>query len=111
MSARIRLLYVLAIGFVIAAGCIMGINRMNGEIAELEKQEESVKARKMELDREQSDMTMEVNAMDTDSYIREKARQLGYLAEGELYFVVENPEALYGNGEEPRAVLVGGGGE
>ena len=48
-------------------------------------------------------MQKELAIKDTDSYIREKARSMyGYLMQGEILFVVENPEVLYEEGEMPQ---------
>ena len=52
-------------------------------------------------------MQKELAIKDTDSYIREKARSMyGYLMQGEILFLVENPEALYEDGEIPQVTVV-----
>ena len=74
MRKRIKLLYVVVIAFVIVAGGLMTLNRLDQEIA----------------------------VKDTESYIRKMARKDNrFLMPGEIRFVVVNPEALYAPGEMP----------
>ena len=104
MRARIKLFYVLTVAFVIVAGGIMTLNRMNVDIAVLEDTARETRLRQLAVAGEQSDMQKELAVKDSDNYIREKARSMyGYLMPGEILFVVENPEALYENGEVPPA--------
>ena len=106
MRPRIKLIYVLAAAFVIIAGGLMTMNRMDGEIAVLEDTARETRLRQLEVKTEQSEMQKELAIKDTDSYIRDKARSMyGYLMQGEIYFVVENPEALYEDGEAPQVVV------
>lgn len=103
MRPRIKLIYVLTFAFVIIAGGIMTLNRMDGEIAVLEAAAQETRLRQIEVKTEQSDMQKELAIKDTDAYIREKARTMfRYLSPGEILFVVENPEALYDEGEMPQ---------
>ena len=96
MRARIKLFYVLTVAFVIVAGGIMTLNRMNGDIAVLEDTARETRLRQLAVAGEQSDMQKELAVKDSDNYIREKARSMyGYLMPGEIRFVVVNPEALY----------------
>ena len=106
MRLRIKLIYVLTAAFVIMACGIMTLNRMNGDIAVLEDTARETRLRQLEANAEQSEMQKELAIKDTDSYIRDKARSMyGYLMQGEIYFVVENPEALYEDGEAPQVVV------
>ena len=103
MRLRIKLIYVLAAAFVIIAGGIMTINRLNGGIAVLEAAYTQTRLEKLKVDAEKSEMQQELAIKDEDSYIRNKARTLyRYLNQGEILFVVENPEALYEEGEAPQ---------
>ena len=102
MRPRIKLIYVLAAAFVIIAGGIMALNRMDGDIAVLEDIARETRLRQLAVETEKSEMQKELTIKDSDSYIREKARSMyGYLMQGEILFVVENPEALYEDGEVP----------
>ena len=102
MRPRIKLIYVLAIAFVIVAGGIMAINRLNGEIVGLKADVAQISLDRAAVGAKGSEMQEEVNIMDTDSYIRNRARTMyHYLSQGEILFVVENPEVLYENGEIP----------
>ncbi len=106
MRPRIKLIYVLAIAFVIAAGGIMALNRMEGDIAVLEDTARETRLRQLAVEAEKSEMQKELAVKDSDSYIREKARSMyGYLMQGEILFVVENPEALYEEGEMPQVTV------
>ena len=106
MRPRIKLIYVLAIAFVIIAGGIMTLNRMDSDIAVLEDTARETRLRQLAVDTEKSEMQKELAVKDSDSYIREKARSMyGYLMQGEILFVVENPEALYDDGEIPQVTV------
>ena len=49
----------------------------------------------------------ELQIVETDDYIISKARQIhGYMMPDELLFVIKNPEALYGETEEPVQMAV-----
>lgn len=103
MRPRIKLLYVVAAAFVIIAGGIMAINRLNGDIAVLQAEYAATRVKKTEADGRTSDLKQELAIKDTDSYIRSRARTMyHYLSQGEILFVVENPEVLYEDGEMPR---------
>ena len=100
MRPRIKLIYVLAAAFVIIAGGIMAMNRLNGEIADYEVQYTTVRINEREMQAEESKLNQEWAQRDSDSFIRNKARtEHHYLSQGEILFVVENPEALYGDEE------------
>ncbi|MBR3740624.1 MAG: septum formation initiator family protein [Clostridia bacterium] len=107
MRPRIKLIYVLTAAFVIIACGIMALNRMDGDIAVLEDIARETRLRQLAVETEKSEMQKELAIKDTDSYIREKARSMyGYLMQGEILFVVENPEALYEDGEIPQVTVV-----
>ena len=107
MRPRIKLIYVLTAAFVIIASGIMALNRMDGDIAVLEDIARETRLRQLAVETEKSEMQKELAIKDTDSYIREKARCMyGYLMQGEILFVVENPEALYEDGEIPQVTVV-----
>ena len=103
MGRRIKLIYVAAAAFVIIAGGMMALNRLNGDIAVLQVEVQKTRLSQIEVKTKQSDMQKELAVKDTDAYIRDKARSMyNYLMPGEILFVVENPEALYDEGEMPQ---------
>ncbi|MBR3019012.1 MAG: septum formation initiator family protein [Clostridia bacterium] len=102
MRKRIRLLYVLLIAFVITAGGLITLNRLDREIAVLEDTARETRLAQLSLETESGSMMQEIAIMDTESYIRTMARKDNrYLMPGETLFVVVNPEALYAPGEMP----------
>ena len=102
MRKRIRLLYVIVIAFVIVAGGLMTLNRLDQEIAVLEDTARETRLRQLALETENGNMRQEIAIKDTDSYIRKMARRDNrFLMPGETRFVVVNPEALYAPGEMP----------
>ena len=102
MRERIRLLYVIVIAFVIVAGGMITLNRLDQEIAVLEDTARETRLRQLALETENGSMRQEIAIKDTDSYIRKMARKDNrFLMPGETRFVVVNPEALYAPGEMP----------
>ena len=105
MRKRVRLLYVVVAAFVIAAGGMITINRLDQDIVTLQDTSRTVRLRQLEVEAQKSEMMQEIGQQDKDSYIMEMARRYyGYLLPGEIRFVVTNPESLYG--EEPEANVV-----
>ena len=106
MRKRVRLLYVIVIAFVIVAGGLMTLNRLDQEIAVLEDTARETRLNQLLLETENGNMKQEIAQMDTDSYIRKMARKDNrFLLPGETLFVVVNPEALYAPGEMPGEVI------
>ena len=102
MRKRIRLLYVIVIAFVIVAGGMITLNRLDQEIAVLEDTARETRLRQLALETENGSMRQEIAIKDTDSYIRKMARKDNrILMPGETRFVVVNLEALYAPGEMP----------
>ena len=102
MRKRIRLLYVIVIAFVIVAGGLMTLNRLDQEIVVLEDTARETRLTQLALETENGNMKQEISVMNTDSYIRKMARKDNrFLVPGEIRFVVVNPEALYAPGEMP----------
>ncbi len=105
LRKRVRLLYVLVAAFVIAAGGMITINRLDQDIVSLQDTSRTVRLRQLEVEAQKSEMLQEINQQDKDSYIMEMARRYyGYLLPGEIRFVVINPESLYD--QEPEAAVV-----
>ena len=105
MRKRIPLLYVVVAAFVIAAGGLIAMNRLDRDIAQLQEVSRNTRIRQLEVEARKSEMMQEIGQQDKDSYIMEMARRYyGYLLPGEIRFVVTNPESLYG--EEPEANVV-----
>ena len=108
MRKRIRLLYVIVIAFVIVAGGMITLNRLDREIAVLEDTARETRLRQLALETENGNMRQEIAIKDTDSYIRKMARRDNrFLMPGETRFVVVNPEALYAPGEMPGLEIEG----
>ena len=106
MRKRIKLFYVMVAAFVIVACGLMAMNRLDQDISVLQDTARETRLRQLAVEAKKSDMQKELAIKDTDSYIREMARsQHGYLMPGEIRFEVENPEALYEDGEAPQAVV------
>ena len=102
MRKRIKLFYVVVIAFVIVAGGLMTMNRLDQEIAVLEDTARETRLRQLALETENGNMKQEIAVKDTESYIRKMARKNNrFLMPGETRFVVVNPEALYAPGEMP----------
>ena len=102
MRKRIRLLYVIVIAFVIVAGGMITLNRLDQEIAVLEDTARETRLRQLALETENGNMRQEIAIKDTDSYIRKMARKENRLLMlGETRFVAVNLEALYAPGEMP----------
>lgn len=105
MQKKIRLLYVAVVAFVIAAGSMLAMNRLDREIAVLQDTSRSVRLRQLEVEAKKSEMNQEIAQQDKDSYIMEMARRYyGYLLPGEIRFVVINPEVL--SDQVPEAAVV-----
>lgn len=105
MRKRIRLLYVAVAAFVIAAGGMITINRLDQDIARLQDTSHTVRLRLLEEEEKKSEMLQEISQQDKDSYIMEMARRYyGYLLPGEIRFVVVNPESLYDQPPEAQVV-------
>lgn len=112
MRKKIKLFYVLVAAFVIVAGGMITLNRLNGDIVILQYTAEKTRVRQMAAQAQQSDINKELAVKDTDSYIREKARSLyGYLMPGEIRFEVINPEALYDANAVPEVAVEEEAGE
>ena len=102
MRKRIRLFYVVVMAFVIVAGGLMTLNRLDQEIAVLQDTARETRLNQLALEAENGSMKQEIAVMDTESYIRKMARKDNrFLMPGEVRFVVVNPEALYAPGEMP----------
>ena len=106
MRKRIKLFYVVVIAFVIVAGGLMTMNRLDQEIAVLEDTARETRLKQLALETENGNMKQEIAVKDTESYIRKMARKDNrFLMPGEIRFVVVNPEALYAPGEMPGQVI------
>ena len=96
MRRKVRLLFVMAAAFVIVAGGIMMLQRLDQDIDVLEGMKQQAQLREREAEKEMGDLQREIRNKDTDAYIMENARnRLGYLMPGEIRFEVANPDALH----------------
>ena len=102
MRRKMKLFYVLVIAFVITAGGLMALKRLDQDIDGLQAVARETQLEQRALEAEKSDMQKELAMKDSGTYIRNTARSLyKYLLPGEILFRVSNPEALYGEGEMP----------
>ena len=107
MRKKIKLFYVIVAAFVIIAGGLVTLHRLDEDIAVLEDTAREVRLEQLRVNTEKSDMQQEIAIKDTDAYIRDMARNLyGYLIPGEIRFVVVNPEALYDDYQAVQSVTV-----
>ena len=105
MQKKVRLLYVALAAFVIAAGSMLAMNRLDREITVLQDTSRDVRLHQLEVEAKKSAMNQEIAQQDKDSYIMEMARRYyGYLMPGEIRFVVINPEVL--SDQTPEAAVV-----
>ena len=106
MRRKLKLFYVLVAAFVIAAGGLMALNRLDQELTVLQDTAREVRLRQVAVETQKSDIQKELALKDTDGYIREMARTMyGYLMPGEIRFVVVNPEVLYDAEETPEVAI------
>ena len=106
MSSRIRLFPVLVILFVIVACGLISLQKLDGNISVMEDQVKKAEILLRDKQAEESRLIAEINEKDSNAYIIDHARAMGYLMPGEIRFVVTNPEVLY---DVPEAVVVSEG--
>ena len=96
MRKKIKLFYVAVAAFVIIAGGLITLHRLNADIAVLQDTERETKLEQLRVNTEKSDMQQEIAIKDSPDYIRDMARTMyGYLMPDEIKFVVVNPEVLW----------------
>ena len=83
------------IAFVVSTG------ELNGQIKELDERYSQSRIKYNQLTGEQEKLKNTLDIVDTDAFIEYQAREYGYMREGELRFVITNPEVLYGTDEWP----------
>ena len=106
MRKRIKLLYVAVIAFVIIAGGLLTLNRLNADIVVLEDIAREDRLKLLQVNQEKSDLQQKIARRSDPDYLREIARKNGYLKRGEIKFVVVNPEALYDDYQAVQDVTV-----
>lgn len=106
-SLRMRPLVLVCALFVVVSLGVMAINDIREKNAALEITVDNMRSLRDEQYKEYKKMNNELEIVATDDYIIAKARKLyGYMMPGEKYFVVKNPEALYGETDEPVQMYV-----
>ena len=106
-SLRMRPLVLVCALFVVVSLGVMAINDIREKNAALEISVGNMRSLRDEQYKEYKKMNNELEIVATDDYIIAKARKLyGYMMPGEKYFVVKNPEALYGETDEPIQMYV-----
>ena len=107
MRKKIKLFYVAVAAFVIIAGGLITLHRLNADIAVLQDTERETKLEQLRVNTEKSDMQQEIAIKDSPDYIRDMARTMyGYLMPDEIKFVVVNPEALWDDYQTVQSVAV-----
>ena len=102
LSMRVRPLVLVCALFVVIALGIMSINSVKESANELQERVTDLRIQRDQRDKEKNKLQSELQIVETDDYIISKARQIhGYMMPGELLFIIKNPEALYGETEEP----------
>lgn len=71
---------------------------LNKTLEELDTVSNDAKIRLTQLQGEQSELEAQVASVGTDAFVENQARTLyGYIMPDEVRFVIDNPEALYGD--------------
>lgn len=106
-SLRVRPLVLVCALFVIISLGVMTINQANENNVQLENSVTDLRIARDQQYKEYKRLQSELEIVETDDYIIAKARQLhGYMMPGEKLFVIKNPEALYGETQEPIQMYV-----
>ncbi len=107
LSLRVRPLVLVCALFVVISLGVMTINQARENNVQLENSVIDLRIARDQQYKEYKRMRNELEIVETDDYIIAKARQLhGYMMPGEKLFVIKNPEALYGETEEPIQMYV-----
>ncbi len=94
-KGRVPLLNLAVYAFVILAIGLMIINRLDGDIRELESKKASVNLTLLDKQREQSANIDEISRKDSEKYIVEIARsKYDYMYKGEIRYVITNSDLL-----------------
>ncbi len=106
-SMRVRPLVLVCALFVVIALGIMSVNTVKKSTNELQERVTDLRIQRDQRYKEKKKLENELQIVETDDYIISKARQIhGYMMPDELLFVIKNPEALYGETEEPVQMAV-----
>ena len=104
MRRKIRVGYVAVIAVAMVLCTLVVVRSLDRSAVEMQRQVNKAQEDRAQLSKTQSDLQNEVGQLGTPSYIIRVARsQYHFLAEGEILFVVENPEALYD--ESPQLIV------
>ena len=75
---------------------------LNASLEELDAAYDSAKVRLTQMQGEQAELEVQAQTVGTDSFVENQARTLyGYIMPDEVRFVIDNPEALYGDESIP----------
>ena len=106
-SLRVRPLVLVCALFVIISLGVMTINQANENNVRLENSVTDLRIARDQQYKEYKRLQSELEIVEPADYIIAKARQLhGYMMPGEKLFVIKNPEALYGETQEPIQMYV-----
>ena len=95
----VSLLWLVFVMFCILIAYMFFSNKMNYQLTQLAREENSLRVRVFELEKEAKDLEEKLRLSQTNAFIENEARtRYGYLKPGEVRFVIANPEALYDKG-------------
>lgn len=107
LSLRVRPLVLICALFVVVSLGVMTINAARDSAAEMQNRLIDLRIERDKKYKESQRLQHELEIVGTDDYIIAKARQIyGYMMPDELLFVIKNPEALYGETDEPIRMAV-----
>ena len=107
LSLRVRPLVLICALFVVVSLGVMTINAARDSAAEMQNRLIDLRIERDRKYKESKKLQHELEIVGTDDYIIAKARQIhGYMMPDELLFVIKNPEALYGETDEPIQMAV-----
>ena len=107
LSLRVRPLVLICALFVVVSLGVMTINAARDSAAEMQNRLIDLRIERDKKYKESQRLQHELEIVGTDDYIIAKARQIyGYMMPDELLFVIKNPEALYGETDEPIQMAV-----
>ncbi|MBQ9197196.1 MAG: septum formation initiator family protein [Clostridia bacterium] len=106
-SMRVRPLALVCALFVVITLGVMAIGAIQDSTAEMQVRLTDLRIERDQQYKQYRKLEDELQIVETDDYIMAKARQIyGYMMPDEKLFVIKNPEALYGETDEPVQMAV-----
>lgn len=102
MKRRVGILPVLALILCLAGAFLWSSSRIGNQIKDVETQLDQSRVQLTQAQNEQAQLKAMLDMVDTEAFIENQARSLyGYMRPDEIRFVINNPEALYADDEQP----------